>query len=317
MRRLKISTVLAGLVLMAASSMTASADDCQVLIGIAPMEQGQDVPDVIVQRLNNKLTNLMAQEGVVAGDYESRFFVSGRFDTGYFDRNSNGNYLVKTTLTLLIGDADGKKVFASRQFELKGAGKTEQLAYVNALNSLNARNPNFKSFVEDGRAKIVDYFNSNYKTYLTRAKTALSTKNYGEAFYYALSIPECCVGYDEAVSLVKTVYTDQINDEGLRLLAQANAAWAAHPDETGAEEAHQYLAQIDPGASCYSDAQALSNRIAQTVKKNWDFENVTKYNDALALEKQRIESARAVGIEWAKNQPQTVNRYIWVNTYPY
>lgn len=62
---------------------------------------------------------------------------------------------------------------------------------------------------------------------------------------------------------------------------------------------------------------ALSKSIGQTVKKNWDFENVTKYKDAVALEKQRIESARAIGVAWAKNQPKTVNRYYWVSRYRY
>lgn len=317
MCRLNITRRLVGIAVAAMSAMTVSASDCQIMMGIAPMDQGEGVPEAVGQRLSNRLANLMAQEGVVAGDDESRFFVSGRFDNGFFDRNSNGNYLVKTTLTLFIGDAEGKKMFASRQFELKGAGKTEQLAYINALSSLNARNPQFQSFVADGREKVVNYFNSNYKTYLTRARTALETKNYDEAFYYALSIPECCVGYDEAVNLVKSAYTDQVNDTARRLLAQAKAAWAAHPDEAGAEEAHSYLTQIDPDASCYGEAMALSKSIGQTVKKNWDFENVTKYKDAVALEKQRIESARAIGVAWAKNQPKTVNRYYWVSHYRY
>lgn len=309
--------MIVGTLMASMSTLAVSAADCQIFMGIAPMDQGADIPEAVAQRLGNRLANLMAQEGVVAGDDESRFFVSGKFDNGFFDRNSNGNYLVKTTLTLFIGDADGKKMFASRQFELKGAGKTEQLAYINALNSLNAANPRFQSFVDDGREKIVDYFNGNYKTYLTRARTALETKNYDEAYYYALSIPECCVGYDEAVNLVKTAYKDQTNDTGRRLLAQAKAAWAAHPDEAGAEEAHSYLIQIDPDASCYKEAMELSAKISKTVKQNWDFENVTKYKDAVALEKQRIESARAIGVAWAKNQPRTVNRFYWVRGYRY
>ena len=48
-----------------------------------------------------------------------------------------------------------------------------------------------------------------------------------------------------------------------------------------------YLSQIDPEASCAAEAQALSKQISQTTQKQWEFENVTKYKDAVALEKHR------------------------------
>lgn len=308
-----IRPIIASLAL--ATYLPSMADDCQVFMGVAPMTQGKQVPEAVSQKLMSRLTNLMAQDGVVASGDDSQFFVSGRFDDGFFDRNSSGNYLVKTTLTLYIGDAEAQKMYASRQFELKGAGKTEQLAYMNALKSLNAGNPDFQTFVTQGREKILDYFNANYSSYLTKARTAMKQRDYDQAMYWASRIPECCRGYNEAVALITSAYSDRVDYEAEQLLAQARAAWAAHPDEAGAEEAHSFLTQIDPAAKCHSDAKALSDKIAKVVKTNWDFENVTKYKDAVEADKRRVEAARQIGVAWAQNQPKTVNRYYWVSRY--
>jgi hypothetical protein len=97
------------------------------------------------------------------------------------------------------------------------------------------------------------------------------------------------------------------------LLAQARAAWAASPDADGAREAESYLAQIDPASSSYAAAQSLNAEITKTTKKQWEFENVQKYNDQVALEKQRINASKQVAIAWAKRRTRVVNRYVFIH----
>lgn len=297
-----------------ACAFSASASECELSISIAPIQDNPDVPQAVAERLQSRLRTAMSQVGVVAGDYDCQFFVTGKFDNAYEEKAGGvgGQYLIKTTLSLYIGDAENKRTYASRQFDLKGVGKTQQLAYMRALSSLSAENREFVDFVESGKAKVIDYFNKNYNTYLNKARTALKNRSYEEALYFATQVPECCVGYEQANALTMTIFTDFINYQGQMLLAQAKGAWAADPTADGAAEAHGYLAQIDPSASCYPAATAFGNEIAKVVKANWDFENKEKYKDAVALERQRIEAARQIGVEWGKNQPQHTYEINWV-----
>lgn len=300
-----------GLLALAAAS--AYAADCEIGMGIAPITEGDNVDAKVARQLEAKLKSALTYNGVAAGDYDCQFFIAGRFDHSYSEQAGGvgGRVLVKTDLQLAICDGEGQKVYATTSIPLKGVGATDQQALVRAMSSLNARNPEFARFVENGKAKIVDYFNKNYSTYITKANRSLKARDYDEALYWASSIPECCNGYSEAHALVLSIYNDKINYDAAMLLAQAEGAWAADPTSDGAAAAYAYLAQIDPSASCYDKAKTLGKKIGATVKEDYDFETKEKYRDAVALEKMRINSAREVAIAWAKSRPRTIVRHHW------
>jgi hypothetical protein len=293
----------------------ANAQDCDIDISIANITKGEVVPQAVNQRLEAKLSTALARLGIVAADYDAQFFIVGRFDDAYNDITSGSSQkvAVKTTLTLSIGDAINQKVFATESFDLKGVGSTDEQAYTKALNSISSSNQNLLNFIQQGKERIIEYYDANYSVFLTKARNAMAARNYDEALYYSTSIPSCCVGYKEACNLTSQIYTDNMNYIAQNLLAQARAAWAESPDAEGARKAYIYLSQIDPSSSSYSAAQSLGKEISQRTKQQWDFENVQKYNDAVALEKQRIEAAKQVAVAWAKSRPKVVNRYTFIS----
>lgn len=298
---------------------------CDLDISIANITKGEVVPEAVGARLEAKLTQALSRAGLTSAPYDSRFFVAGRFDDAVNDITGGPSQkvLIKTTLTIYIGDADEQKIFASESFELKGVGGSDQQAYSNALNKISGSNPQLVRFLETGKQKILDYYDANYQQYINNARQKMQARQYGEALYYATAIPPCCKGYAQASALALQIYSESMNYESQQLLAQAKAAWASDPTATGAEKAHSFLAMIDPAAACAPEAKAFGEQIAKTVQKQWEFENVTKYKDELALrnkrldnaaanERARIEAAKAVGIAWAKSRPTTVNRYYFV-----
>lgn len=292
-------------------------EKCEIAIGMAPITEGDNVPAGIEKKLQAKLKMALSNVGVAAGDYDCQFFLAGRFDEAFSQEAGGvgGQVLVKTDLQLAICDGTAKKVYATATFPLKGVGRTDEHALTKALTSLNPRNPEFINFVEKGKAKIVEYFNNNYQTYLTKAQNALKARNYDEALYWSTSVPECCKGYAAASALTNSIYTDRTNYDSAMLLAQAEGEWAANPTGEGAAAAYAYLAQIDPSASCYPQAKALGKKISQTVKDNYDFETKEKYRTEKALERQRINAAKEIGVAWAQNQPKTIirNNYHWIH----
>lgn len=294
-----------------------NAQNCDLRLSIAPIEQGENVPDAINTKVENYLMRAVSAFGVTADPYYGQFFITGRFDNALDDvvPGPPQRYVLKSTFTIYIGDAVNRQVYASTSFDLKGVGNSEERAYINALSSLNNQNRQLAQFIEGAKEKIIDYYNSNYKSYLAKAKTALQQRNYSEALYYTTSVPECCVGYGEASRITKEIFQSNVDYEGDLLLAQARGAWAANPDEEGARNAWYYLSQIDPSASCYGAAMKLGDQIQKTVKENWDFEVKEKYRNEIALEKQRIAAARDIGVAYAKSRPRVVTNFIVNNRY--
>lgn len=304
--------------LVACTMLTAGAayadSTCEIGIGIQPIMEGENVPANVARQLETKLKQALSYVGVAAGDYDCQFFLTGKFETAYSQEQSGpgGRVLVKSNVVLAICDGENKKVYAMATFPIKGVGASDEQALIRGLQSLNARNAEFARFVEEGKNKIVNYFDVNYPTYISKAQSALKARNYDEALYWSSSVPECCNGYDEARALINTCYQDKVNYDGAMLLSQAQAAWAADPTSAGAAEAGRYLAQIDPSSSSYAGAKVLASKMAASVKADIDFETKEKYRTQVALEKQRIEAARQAAVEWARNQPKTIVRNNWI-----
>ena len=316
----KIIYLLVGLFISTASF----AAECDIPISVIKPEAGEKLPPAVAEKLQGRLQHLLTQTGLSAAPYESRFFLTGRFDNAFHETSGGTRQMdvINTTLTLYIGDADEHKIFASKTIDLKGVGKSEELAYVKAMSGINGQNAEIRAFINEGRDKILDYYNKNYPKYLEKARQAMTARNFGEALYYATLIPECCTGYGQAQQLAMNIYTEEINYNGSQLLSQAKGAFAADPTATGAQKAFSYINQMDPASSSYGAAMALADQMQKTVKAQWEFENIQKYKDELALRKQkmsndaaneraRIEAARAIGVAWAKNQPTTRIYYRW------
>lgn len=303
---------------------TASAGECELNISVIPPQDGENLPEQTISQLTGKLRTILSSSGISTSVDDSQFFLTGRFDHAFSEKTSGPDQreVINTTLTLYIGDADGQKIFASKVLTLKGVGKSEAQAYIKALAPINAGRKDIADFIEEGKSKILEYFDNNYQTYLTKARTAMNKRNYEEALYLALQIPECCVGFAEAQDLALEIYGQEVDYLGNMLLSRAKAAFSSNPTDKGASEAFYYLNQIDPGASCYKEALAYGDKMAKEVKTQWEFENIQKYKDELSLkhklldnqasiEKSRIESARAIGVAWAKSQPTVRHYYHW------
>lgn len=321
----KLLTLLVACLSLSGLFIANAQDRCDIDIATVNITKGDVVPEAVDSRLQAKLSQALSKAGLTSVDYDSRFFVAGRFDDAINDITGGPNpkVLVKTTLTVYIGDAEEKKIFSSESFELKGVGSTDQQAYTNALKSISGSNEKLVSFLKAGKQKIIDYYDVNYRKYLDNARKQMASRNYEEALFYATAIPSCCVGYGEATALSLQIYNQSMNYESQQLLAKARAAWAADPSADGAALAYSYLAQIDPSASCASEARALGEDITRTTKNQWEFENVTKYKDQIELEKRRInaaaeserrrlEAAKEVAKAYAKSRPQIISRYYFV-----
>ena len=108
---------------------------------------------------------------------------------------------------------------------------------------------------------------------------------------------------------VGPIYQKQIDRECKSKLMDANTAWNASQDSYGADTAGGILAQIDPNASCYKEALALSNKIAQRIKeidqRDWKLQ-LKEQQDNVDIQKATIKAIRDIGVAYGNGQPKTV-----------
>ncbi len=280
---------------------------CRISVMTMPIEQEADVPAAVSDQISTRFIQLLTSDEMGVSTDFSRFFITGQLSHAYKETlpGPPPQHVIRTTLTLWIGDVVNKSIFSSCSIDLRGVGTTEQRAYVNALKQLNANNANVVRMVQEGRQRILAYYESNYPKILQRAQSLAMQNNFDEALMLATSIPECCSGFSEAQSLTLSIFQTRCDKEGQRLLTQAQGIWAADPTDRGASKAMSLLNQIDPSASCYEQVSALVAKIGKTVKENWDFENKTKYNNEVDLQRSRIAAARAIGVAYGNNQKPT------------
>jgi len=267
----------------------------------------EGIPEIAVSNLENKLSQIITANGF-SGDYNQRFILTANISVLTKDITATAPPMHAYTLevTLYIGDGVSGVLFASTSTTVKGVGETETKAYTNALKNLQTNSPSYQSFIENGKNKIIAYYNANCDFIIKEANVLASTNNFEAAIAQLISIPtaseEC---YYKAMDAVTAVYQKYIDKDCQIKLQQANAIWNASQDYESALQAGAVLASIDPDASCFQDIKQLFNKIEKSIiqrdDREWKYILKTQMQES-----ERIEAMRAIGVAYGMNQPNTV-----------
>lgn len=285
--------------------------ECEIDIAVLPFNQTEEVPASSRDYLVSRLRQLVTQNRTTSFDDASRFFVTGRFDHILYT-NLPGPPLqtsLHSYLTLMLGDAEAKKIFSTITLEVRGVGTSPERAFINALRVINPDNSKIKDFLSAGERKIITYYDSHINEILARAEHDASLHNYDEALWRLSMIPSCCSGYDKASKMMVPILRKYLDREGTRLLDLAESCWAKSPDASGADEAYSYLLLIDQTSRAYTEAERLKQDIKRTIKDDKFFETREKYHDQVQTERLSINAALEIGAAYGRNQKQTTNLY--------
>ena len=162
--------------------------------------------------------------------------------------------------------------------------------------------PQVAKFIEDGKQKIIAYYDHEGEALIKKAQFLAKKKEYEEALWIISLIPQQSKHYDAALAAGQEIYQMQLDNECNIYLAAARQAWAAEQNAKGAAAAGEYLMNILPDAGCYDEAMELYREIKGKVLDDWKFE-MKKYQDGVDLEKQRIDAMRQVGVAYGNHQP--------------
>lgn len=282
-----------------------NAQTCDIPLQVVISEESDMMSEQATNTLKNRLQRLTTNGDNVGGELNSQFAIAVRYDMvdKHIISGAPAKHVYNLSFTFYIYDVKSQKSFSSYSMDINGVGNNATKAYTNAIQQINPNNRELQQFAEQGKIKIIDYYDRNYQNIIKKAQSSATLRNYEEALADLLAIPECCKGYEIAMNEVKKVYQQYVNRQCDENLAQAQAAWMATYDREGANVASVYLSQIYPDAACYSQAQALVKEIKGKMKEEWNFK-LRQWSDLVSIEKQRIASAREIAIEYARNQPR-------------
>ena len=202
-------------------------------------------------------------------------------------------------VTFYIVDAASQSIFSQTSISVKGVGQTEDKAYIAGLKNINVKAGQFKGFVETGKTKIMEYYNSQCDVVMKGAQALAGQKKYEEALYGLLSVPDVCREcFDKCMDLSVDIYKQYANYKCTEYMAEAKAAWSIMNTDKAAE----FLGKITPDMECYNEAVQLVEEIKQKQLADganvWTFK-MKQYDDSVEKEKLMIQAGKEVAVSWA------------------
>ena len=290
------------------------AQECVLPVSIRMDDDFTGVPVSAKNVLYKALLRMAIENGLSTESATSPFVLTVHCDV--LDKSNLPGPPMQTVynlgVTLYMADTYAQKKMSTAYFALNGVGTGEVKSYINAFNRINTKREEIKSFIENGKRAMLNYYDSQYQNIINEAKRLESIQKYEEALAMVLSVPLCSKGGPETSKYALQLYNKNLDRVNLYLLNEAKAMWTTGQDQQTALFVCTMLAKIDPDAACYAEAGALMKEIKERVQGDINFEMRQKYNDEVKLEHERIETARAVGVAYGNGQKPTTTNLMWM-----
>ena len=314
MKRIPLYFVLCTLVLINSAAIFAAETE-YLPISVYAADDSESFPQGAKAMMENKLTQLLTRNGIAGLNYLGQFVLT--VSTTPLDKDvipgPPAKIAEKMEMNLYIVDAYAKTIFSSTSLTVRGLGETENKCYLNAISHMPLQTPQVAKFVEEGKQKIIAYYDHEGEALIKKARFLAKQKQFEEALYIVSLIPQQSKQYDAAITAGMEIYDRMIENECNMYLAAARQAWAAEQNAKGAAAAGEYLANILPDAGCYDEAMELYKEIKGKVLDDWKFE-MKKYQDTVDLEKQHIDAMRQIGVAYGNNQPEQTTTIEFLRT---
>ena len=190
----------------------------------------------------------------------NRFIISGDLNILTKDvlPTAPPKYAVTIETNLAVGDGIDGKSFASEFIEFKGVGVSEDKAFISAIRKINPRHKMVKELLENGKKKIIEYYNTQCDFISKEATTLSDSRNFDEAVYVLSQVPKITKDcYDSSMDLAVEITKKKFEFECQTKISEARAL-ISNGDFSGASALLGFYTQ---DMECYSDVAALLKEI--------------------------------------------------------
>ena len=289
-----------------------SNDIGKISLSIVMPENLEDLDESNLSNLETKILEIVNKTGLSGTGYNNNFVIYPKFAI-YSSKISKGMQnitFIDCELSLFVKQVDNNMVFSTISKKLNGNGISKQEAISNAIDNLDSSEEPFSKFIEKGKIRIIQYYESKCADLIVQADGMAKRQSYEEALALLLSIPSEVSCYSKVQAKSIEIYKNYQSYRCGALLQQAQSD-AAQNDYSSSLSS---LSQIDPSSKCGPAAKALMVKIEAKIDaaNRQQFEaTMMVYKDAVQLEKQRINAVRDIAVEYARNQPKPpTNNYL-------
>ena len=173
-------------------------------IALAPVIDDNAMPASAKSMLESKIRKICTLNGLAGEGSNPMFSIRATVDVLSKDLTATAPpmHALSLTVNMFIVDNATGNVFSQTSVDVKGAGQNESKAYSQAIKSLDPKRGQFKAFVEQGKNKIIEYYNSQCDMIISRANALKAQGRDGDASALLYSVPEVCNEcYDRCMEL--------------------------------------------------------------------------------------------------------------------
>lgn len=275
------------------------------------------IPHEAASQLENRMHQLITSNGIADTDPNGRFVITAKCFIVTKDIIGGAPQRVsqKIDFTFMIGDIIENKVFESYTFSAIGIGINENKSFIDAITKMKTNTPQFTSFVEKAKEKIIQYYATRCEQIIIDARQQAANRDYQLAIYQLMQVPNICDCAEKCQTLMIEYYDAYTETTAAELLNAAKSKWASSPNADGAAMAADVIVNIPAGTKIQAELDALIAEINQKLredeKREWEFK-MQQYNDEIARQKREFalrKQRQEADIAYRKRQQTADNEY--------
>ena len=286
--------ILAGFALLTSWSKAAADSSVgDIYISVVQPERNE-IPQEAARLLENKMHTLITANGVADTDPNGRFVITVKSNVLTKDIVGGAPQRVsqKIEFTFMVGDVAESKVFESCTFTAMGVGINETKSYINAISKIKTTAPQFTSFIEKSKEKILQYYVARCGQIVLEAKQQAANRDYQQAIYMLMQVPGICDCAETCQNLMIEYYDAYTETTAAELLNEAKSKWAGSPNANGASMAADIIERIPANTKVQGELDALvaeiNKKLREDEKRDWEFK-MKQYNDEMARQKREFQ----------------------------
>ncbi len=309
------NTLLILFVLLFSTPLFSQSDNIgKIALSVVMPENDDDMSTSNISKLETKITQILTASGVSATGYNNNFVIYPKFainETSVVESGLQDITIINCELSLYIKQVDNNLIFSTISIPLKGNGKDKQISITNAISKINVKDPEFQSFIDNGKSKIIAYYELKCDDIITKSETLLRMRDFEQALGLLMTVPEEVYCYKKIKEKSIVAYKSYQNQKCNSMLQEAKSKLATNNYNSTLD----ILSQIDPSTSCFKESQTLiektAGKVDQEEKKKCEF-LMKVYNDNIALEKRRIKAIKDIAVAYYNRKPTTLNYLILI-----
>lgn len=303
---------LIGKTAFAQNSFGSSDDAARISLNIFIPEQSDQLTENAESLLRDRISLMMTNYSLTSSNANGRFIlvpvvsVLGKEITSTVPAMT----VISIQTSLYIGDGYQGIKFYSTSITSKGVGQNENKAYIDAIKKIKLKDDAIQKFIDNGKKKILEYYNSTCDFNIKKAESLANQNSFDEALFLLSDVPEVAKScFDRSQSAALPIFKKMIDFNCAQSLNRARLIWSSRQDMSSAESVAEILSSINPGASCYNEAnefvKSISKRVLELDKREWAFKLRQQQLDA-DVQIATIKAIRDIGVAYGNGQPKTI-----------